>query len=544
MALNCPDGTEGDSIRCQVHNVFHTCCEEHVERLDAVETSGFSVFPEVVRWDSDADWDQFTEVSISGQDGDPPDNTLALTGADGIGRAEGVGGTHGNDRRLYVLDGVEGSDFIAYVSFALETQQAQFGIGLRTSTETNPNFAVVVWNNIFFFADTTILLGHWEFFGNVLLNTNQVDGITTRREPIFSAMLSGNEELPMTLETKTPHLLREGQEIVPEFAGFDALFVSEVETAYEVALSGAPVMGNTQLNVTSGSVDTPDDPDFTPGTTIDLRILASLESWDTTTNLISQFAGGDFGFSCSLDGSGNFVFQYTTDGSTQTDVTSTNPSGFTDNTEHYVRYLFNADNGGGQNVTTFFESFDDGMTWEVIEEITNAGTVSVHDSSADLALGEPFPINGRVKRAELRIDDVVVADPDFEAQAPGTTSFDDSTGKTWTLNGDASIGLGPWTEADGNWSLQNRSLLKEDPIDWRRLGVRLVGNRVWFKSWFVDEPEPDWDDPLRSISSLLPDVLENSGLVAPDEGGVGLLLNHLGDDRSLLVRDFEIHVLR
>lgn len=543
MALNCPDGTEGESIRCQVHDVFHTCCEDHVERIDDIETSGFSVFPEVVRWDSDADWNQFTEVSISGQDGEPPDNTLMLTGVDGIGRAEGVGGTHGNDRRIYVLDDVEGSDFIAYASFALEDQQAQFGIGLRTSTDTNPNFAVVVWNNIFFFADTTTILGHWEFFGNELLSTNQTEDLTTRREAIFSALLDSNEELPMTLETKTPHLLRLGQGVVPEFAGFDPLFVDEIVTSYEVILSGAPVTGSAQLNMLGGSVDTPDDPDFDPGTTLDFRVLLSMETWDASTNIISQFSGGDFGFACSMT-SGDFNFQYTTDGSTQTDVMSTDPNGYTDNSEHFIRYLFNGNNGGGQNVTTFFESFDNGMTWELIEEITNAGTVSIHNSSANVAFGVPFSFSGRVKRAELLIDDVVVANPDFEAQLPGTASFNDGTGKTWTLNGSASIGLGPWTEADGNWSLQNQFLPKEDPIDWRRLGVRLVSNRVWFKTWFVDEPEPDWDDPLRSTSAELPEVLSNSGLVAPDEGGVGLLINHLNNGRSLMIRDFEIHVLR
>jgi hypothetical protein len=57
---------------------------------------------------------------------------------------------------------------------------------------------------------------------------------------------------------------------------------------------------------------------------------------------------------------------------------------------------------------------------------------------------------------EMRIDDVIVTNPDFTAEAPSTLSFADSTGKTWTINGTAEIiqaDTGPWDQTDGNWTL-------------------------------------------------------------------------------------------
>jgi hypothetical protein len=57
-------------------------------------------------------------------------------------------------------------------------------------------------------------------------------------------------------------------------------------------------------------------------------------------------------------------------------------------------------------------------------------------------------VAGRVHYAEVRngIDGTVVASPDFNAQDVGDTSFNDGTGKTWTINPPASIGTDSGSE--------------------------------------------------------------------------------------------------
>jgi len=64
------------------------------------------------------------------------------------------------------------------------------------------------------------------------------------------------------------------------------------------------------------------------------------------------------------------------------------------------------------------------------------GTAPLEISPAqDDQFATRMPVAGRCYRAEVRsgINGTVVAAPDFTAQAPGTTSFVDSAGRTWTL---------------------------------------------------------------------------------------------------------------
>lgn len=80
---------------------------------------------------------------------------------------------------------------------------------------------------------------------------------------------------------------------------------------------------------------------------------------------------------------------------------------------------------------------------------TDIGTTSIYNSSGPLLLApaSPIPVGpwlpaaGRVHRAEVRsgITGTVVANPDFRALAPGTTSFADTTGKMWSLAGTAEV---------------------------------------------------------------------------------------------------------
>jgi hypothetical protein len=86
-------------------------------------------------------------------------------------------------------------------------------------------------------------------------------------------------------------------------------------------------------------------------------------------------------------------------------------------------------------------------TWRLIGTHTSDvfGTTSIYSGAAPLYVGlRPGGVpgyRGRIHAVEVRngINGTVVANPYFSAQTPGATSFNDGTGKTWTLGGVASI---------------------------------------------------------------------------------------------------------
>ncbi|MCI3271029.1 hypothetical protein [Streptomyces cylindrosporus] len=118
-----------------------------------------------------------------------------------------------------------------------------------------------------------------------------------------------------------------------------------------------------------------------------------------------------------------------------------------------VRATLDLDNGAGGNTVTFYWAETLDGPWTQMGQPTTllAGTDPIYSGSAPLAIGitdlrnglseARYPMNGRGYRFEVRsgINGTVVAAPDFRALAAGTTSFTDSTGKVWTLSGNAEI---------------------------------------------------------------------------------------------------------
>ncbi|MGW1938949.1 hypothetical protein [Streptomyces goshikiensis] len=87
--------------------------------------------------------------------------------------------------------------------------------------------------------------------------------------------------------------------------------------------------------------------------------------------------------------------------------------------------------------------------WNLVFTAAVGGTTSIFNSTAALEIGPDQadvtpprrPLIGRVHRAELlaSIGGAAIANPDFRAKTPGTTSFADTAGRTWTLTGTAAI---------------------------------------------------------------------------------------------------------
>lgn len=110
------------------------------------------------------------------------------------------------------------------------------------------------------------------------------------------------------------------------------------------------------------------------------------------------------------------------------------------------RWTLDVDDGAAGRVHTLYyaASLDD--AWTQIGTATQAGVTSIFNSTAALELGSSSggtatPWAGRITRAEVRsgIGGSVVASPDLRNLAPGTTSFNDAQGNTWSVNGAAVV---------------------------------------------------------------------------------------------------------
>ncbi|WP_051811951.1 hypothetical protein [Kitasatospora sp. MBT63] len=112
-----------------------------------------------------------------------------------------------------------------------------------------------------------------------------------------------------------------------------------------------------------------------------------------------------------------------------------------------VRATLDVNNGAAGYTATFYTAASMAGPWvQLGDPVVGAGVTSIFAGTAPLEIGDltgvaATPMPGRVHAAQVRsgIGGTIVAAPDFTAQVPGTTSFADSAGRTWTLAGDAEI---------------------------------------------------------------------------------------------------------
>jgi hypothetical protein len=217
-----------------------------------------------------------------------------------------------------------------------------------------------------------------------------------------------------------------------------------VELGYGVWLS---------LPGTSGAYSsTPDHASLDITGDIDVRVEAAATDW--TPGAIKSLIGKSTSTSnqrswrFEINAAGRLQFMWcATSGGTQNLLTSTVAPTVADGAKLAVRVTFDADNGAGQHVARFYTAPTIDGTWTQLgAAVTAAGVAVMYSSAAPVDVGSVNNgttqiFSGRIYRAQIRngIDGTLVADAPFNYTGGGSTSFADSTGKTWTVHGTAFI---------------------------------------------------------------------------------------------------------
>jgi hypothetical protein len=190
---------------------------------------------------------------------------------------------------------------------------------------------------------------------------------------------------------------------------------------------------------------------------IDIRLDATLLNWVDavggasidTVEIIGKmnFAAGERSWVLGTR-SDRLYFEWSSDGSNGPSASSTVPLLITPSGRMSIRVTLDVDNGAGGRTATFYTapSGTAGPWTQLGDPVVQSGTTAIFSSLADIKIGDATNVSftrarGRIHKAEIRsgINGTVVANPNFSAQAVGTTSFVDGSGRTWTMNGATSI---------------------------------------------------------------------------------------------------------
>lgn len=189
---------------------------------------------------------------------------------------------------------------------------------------------------------------------------------------------------------------------------------------------------------------------------IDIRLDASFANWlspigsaiNGTTELMGKFNGTTQKSWLLGTREGRLYFEWSADGTTSLSASSTLPPVIPGAGGRLaVRVTLNVNNGAAGNTVKFYTAANLDAPWTQLgDPVVQAGITSIFNSTAAVRIGQAtnytfkLPV-GRVHSAEIRngLWGTVVAQPYFTAQTVGATSFVDAPGRTWTVNGSASI---------------------------------------------------------------------------------------------------------
>lgn len=225
-------------------------------------------------------------------------------------------------------------------------------------------------------------------------------------------------------------------------AGMCTLTLHNNDRRFDPALTGIAL----DLPGAGGATaTTPDHADLVPGD-IDVRVCLSMDDW--TPGGLGQWLVGQYpnvagsnSWVLTVASTGALGLSWSTNGTNLLTRTSTVIPPWPNGSTQCVRATLDRDNGAGQHVVTFYTSPDGGYTWDTLDTVTTAGTTSVFNSTAALAIGDVLPLAGQVRWVDFRptIGGPRAAYPRFDRQPVGTTQFNDAAGRVWAVNGIASV---------------------------------------------------------------------------------------------------------
>lgn len=202
--------------------------------------------------------------------------------------------------------------------------------------------------------------------------------------------------------------------------------------------------------VSPGRASTPDAAALDIVGDLDVRVHVAMDDWTpaTTQTLLSKSTatGNQRSWQFNVNTGGGLVLVWSANGTATMTATSTAGVAAANGTARWVRATLDVDNGAAGRTVTFYTSTD-GENWTQLgAPVTTATVTSIFNSTAPVVVGAidvgvTNRLAGKVHAVEIRngINSTVVARPEFGAQPAGTTSFVDSTGKTWTVTAPASI---------------------------------------------------------------------------------------------------------
>jgi hypothetical protein len=218
-----------------------------------------------------------------------------------------------------------------------------------------------------------------------------------------------------------------------------------------VPLSLSMLGGLAEPTSIGSNATTPDNAALDITGDIDLRADMSQGDWvdgiyDTPISKWNQVTGNNRGYALQVSNIGQIVLVWSTDGINANSAFSSAVVPIISG-RLAIRATMDVDNGAGSRVTTFYTAPTIAGPWTQLGiQFVTAGTTSIFSNAAKGQVGghsETLPEGSSyiVHSIEIRngINGTVVANPNFAAQPPGTTSFTDGAGRVWTINGLALI---------------------------------------------------------------------------------------------------------
>jgi hypothetical protein len=281
----------------------------------------------------------------------------------------------------------------------------------------------------------------------------------------------------------------------------------------------------------------------------DIDLIADFisDTWPPPADatLLAKYADSTNQRSYRLDimTTGQIRITWSTNGTNNFSMVSTVPVPATIGQRITVRATLDVDNGAAGRTARFYTASNIGGVFVELGSPVIVGTVtSIFSGTATLNVGgrdngASGRFTGKIFAARVRngIGGAIVANPSFVTQAPGTTNFVDSAGRTWTVQANASIEefapvIGStWGTADTgqNWNLGTSS---------SGFSVYVVNGSGVIASdapngtivEMETDPVPGSEDAEITWSAVYPDPKEL--LDAGVEWGVGLRSSGFGND--------------